>query len=499
MSLLARAQGTPLRRAVVFSFSYHYINNAVSFIVSIILSRFFLLPQDFAVFSIAMVIYLFLQNTSEFSLTKYIIQEKDLDLGKVQAAFAVLLSGNSVIFLGLILGRHFIAGFFEAPEMAQVVLTLAFVSLSVPSSTIGNALLNRESQFRALFGVHIAAVSVGAAVGLATALAGAGAMCLAWLTLAQALVRLGAIVLCKPALVGLVPSFGSWRSVLSFGSPLTVVTIYSVFLARVPELLLGRLASLADAGLYSRAGGLADQVRWALFTGGYNAVLPEISRRHHSGVPMAAPYLRLTAYVTGLIWPACGGLALLALPVTNILFGPNWIAMAPLLAILSLPVMIVSLVNLPGEILTLNGRMTYYMWLEIFQASVGLVLLVVAAHYGAIPAAISRNIHAVVFAALYIRALKPFIGYEYRALFAVFARSLAVTLVTLTPAFLVAVMNFRHGLGDFAAVGLAAIACPPFWLLGCRLVRHPLEDESRRIFALIRSIAFARGGARRQG
>lgn len=480
------APGTSLRRSVTLAFSYTYITAAIAFVVSIILARFFLTPREFGAFSVCMAAYLFLQSISDLGITRFIVQEKALERHTLRAVLAVLVAGNLAIMAGLLAIRHWAASFFGAPEIATILAMLAASALVVPYSSLGNALLTRASRFPALFIAHVGGAVAGAAVGIGAAYAGEGSVSLAWLTLTQALVRATLIVAFCREVRWLHPGLSGIRAVLAFGSPVTIVTFYSSLLARLPEMVLSRLIDLTAAGLYGRAAGLAEQLRWALYTGGSSAVLPELARRFHAGEQLVRPFLKLTAYVTALVWPAAGFLALLSLPLTRFVFGPNWVDMAPLLAVLSLSYAVFSMIVLYGEVLMLQKRLGLYVSLEVIQGTVGLALFIGGAVLGAYEAALSRIVYAAIFAALYIVVLRDRVGYRYGELAVVYGRGLAVTAVALLPAIVAVLARRAWGDGDAVTLLPAAALSPAFWYLGLWMSRHPMKEEVDSVAAMLR-------------
>jgi O-antigen/teichoic acid export membrane protein len=489
MPMTARraVQGTSLRLSVALAFGYSYVTRAITFVVGIILARYFLGPREFGAFSVCMSGYLFLQGISEFGITRFIVQQKSLDTDTLRATMTVLVAGNAAIAAGLLAVRGWAAKFFGAPEIATILAILAVAALFVPALNLGDALLLRASRFPALFVTNVGSVIVGAVVGLGAAAAGQGAASLGWLTLAQTLVRTTLTLAFCREVRRVYPGLARLRSVLAFGSPLTIVTFYSALLARLPDILIGRLIDLTAAGLYGRASGLAEQLRWAFYTGGLAAILPEVARRFHAGESLVGPYLRLTAYATGLIWPAAGFLSLLALPLTRLVFGPAWSEMAPLLSVLSLSYAVYSMIVLYNEVLQLQRRLWFYVTLEVSHGTVGLILFVVGAMLGLFEAALSRLVYFALFAALNIVVLRHAVGHRYGEVAAVYARSLAVTAIALLPTAAAALARMVWPLGDAASVLPVAVVSPGFWYLGLRLARHPLRDEVDRAVVQLRS------------
>ena len=76
----------------------------------------------------------------------------------------------------------------------------------------------------------------------------------------------------------------------------------------------------------------------------------------HGGEPLGPPYLRVVAAYTGVTWPAMAGIAVLAEPIINLLYGARWIGAAQLLGWVALSQLCYVALPLKGDLPVLLGR-----------------------------------------------------------------------------------------------------------------------------------------------
>jgi len=474
-------KGTPartsLRVSVALSFGSSYITTIITLIVSIILARFFLTPHEQGIFSVVLAAVLFLQAAQDLGVSRYLVQEAELTKEKIESCLLILVLTSMMALATVLIFRNMIADFFGEPDVAHIFLLLTPYIVLIPWIGVGNALLRRASEFPRIFVMEMSSTIFGAIVGLSAAYIGEGAAALAYLTIAQAFLKVVLIVVFRPELLTYRPSAKGLRPILEFGSATTAVSLYFSLVQRLPEPILGRYISMTAAGLYGRAASISEQVRWALYTGGVAAIAPEISRRHARGESLVEPFLKLTAYATGLMWPVAGFIAVLSEPVTVLIYGEKWREMGPMLAYLAVAQMILGMIVLYAEILTLNRRLKLFAGVEIGLGTLGVFLLIIGTGYGPNEAALSRIPHAVVYFLAYLWILKGLVGHSFKDLAAVYLRSAVATLITLVPAFTARALWEKGWFGEVPGALYAAALSFPFWYLGIRVARHPLARE----------------------
>ena len=471
-----------VRGAAMWSMAAQYVVFALQFAVSVIIARFFLTPEEVGLFSIALAAAMMVSILQDFGITRYIAGEPGLDEARIRTCYSVSIVFALGIGLVILALAWPVSLFYGDARLLPLLAVVAASYLAVPFGIVPSALLQREMDFRSLFIVNVGAALAQAAVALALAAAGYSAMSLAWAAVAQQAAR---------ALLGL------WRSrtriafplslsgagpILRFGSGASLLYVSGSIGTRSPELIVGRLLSFAAVGLYGRAVGLSAQLR-QLVTGAIGAVFyPAFARIRDKGGDFAPPYLRVVSGYSAVTWPAMAFLAAAATPLVLILYGPVWAGVAPLLVWIALSEIFFTALPLHMELPILLQRMRTLLKLNVLDTIASVGLLLAASLWSLEAAALSRIAYGIVWFAIYAALMRGLVGFRWRDMVDIYARSLAITFAATAPLLLVYVwvppsdVDFATLAGSAALGGLA-------WLAALFLVRHPFRHEMIGILA----------------
>ena len=471
------ARAPSVRGAALWAMAGQYVTFGVTFVTGVIISRFFLGPEEVGLFSIALAAAMIVSVFQDFGITRYVSGETELGPEKLRTCFSVSLVvalGIGLIVFGL---AWPIAAFYDDDRLIPIVAVIASSYLLVPFGIVPTAVLQRKMDFRRLFIVNVGSIAAMGGTAVTLAALGFSALSLSWAILAQA----GAKAVLGIALSGVRPpwplSFTGARPILHFGSRMMAIYAVAAVGVRSPDLIVGRAVSIEGAGLFSRAMSLAGQLV-TLLTGAVGAVFyPAFARMRDRGDDLVPPYLRVAAGFTAVTWPGMVFLAAAARPVVLLLYGSHWAEVAPLLAFIALSELFFAALPLQGELPILLGRIKLLLVLNIIETTVLIGLLVVAAMWSLEAAAASRLLYGAVRWVVYAWMLRRLIGLRMRALFDIYARSLAVSLAAVAPLLLTYELvagPAQIGVAWLAAAALAGGLC---WLGALFLVRHPARLE----------------------
>lgn len=466
-----------VRSATIWAMSGQYLTFAVNFAVSVIISRFFLTPEEVGVFSVALSLAMMATLLHDFGITRYIAGEKELADERVAACFTVALAFTSIVVLVILALAVPAAEFYDDARLTPLLLIVAFSYVFLPFAIVPNALLHREMDFRSLFLVNVGSAAAGGGAALALAAAGWSAFALAWGAVASQAVRaLVATWRCRRE-IGLGGSLAAARPVLRFGGGASLLYASGALGTRSPDLIVGRMLTMAAVGLFSRADALAAQLRMLASDAAAGVFFTAFARLRDRGEDLAGPYLRVVAGYTGLAWPAMAFLAASAVPLVLLLYGPVWAGVAPLLFWIALAQMVLLALPLHIDLPILAGRMRTLIKVNYVDTAISIGTLILGAWIGLEAAAGSRLAYAALWFLLYFGWMRRLAGFRTSALVLVYLRSAAATLATIAP--LLAIYTFWKepaacGFGELAA---AAALAGPAWLATIFLVRHPIRNE----------------------
>lgn len=474
-----------VRGAAVWAMAGQYLSFVIQFASSVIISRFFLAPEEVGLFSIAMAAALLVAVLQDFGLARYISGLRVIDRDEVGRCSSVALLFSLVVAGVIALLAWPLALAYDQPVLVPLLTIIASSYLFLPLSVVPMALLAREMRFNGHFAVNLGSAGIQAGVAISLAALGYSAFALAWATVAAALARGLVAQALRPALPWPL-RVDRLRTVIGFGTRSSTLYLTGALGTRTPDLIVGKLLTLTAVGLYSRAASLSDQFR-TLISGAIGSVFfPAFARIRDRGEDLGPPYLRVCAGYSAVVWPGMAGLALAAEPIVRLLYGERWMGVAPLLTMISLTEILLISLPLVSDLPILLGRMNRLLAYNMIDTALSLVLLALGAWWGGVEgAAASRLVYAALWLLLYGRFMHALVGFGWAELLAIYLRSAAATVAAIAPLVLAYALwegPESIGLADLSAATLAGGMC---WLCALLLLRHPALDE---LLGMIRAL-----------
>lgn len=466
-----------VRAAAVWALVSQYASFALQFVASIVLARWYITPDQLGRFSIAFAAVTLVAFLQDFGVTRYINGERDLSAEKLRSAFTISVIFAWGIALLALASAWPIAAFYGDPQLLPITLVVAASYLLVPLAIVPQATCQRRMDYRSNTMIEVGSAIANAATAVTLAIAGHGALALAWGAFAQQAARLVISQWRSGGMLPWPPRISQARDVLALGGTNTVQVVCSSLSARAPELVIGRLIDSAAVGLFARASGLALQLR-LLIAGAVTGVFyPAFRRIRDSGEPLGPPYLRVLAAYTGVTWPAMAGIAVLGEPLIRLLYGERWIAAAPLLMWVALSQIGYVALPLYADLPVLMGRLKPLMRCMIAETTLSVMLIALTAPLGLEWVAASRVVHGALWIAIYMPLMRATLDLRYRDILAVWLRSASVSLAAVLPVlagFAIGQGPADLGLVQAASTVLLGIA---LWFAALRALGHPLYAE----------------------
>jgi O-antigen/teichoic acid export membrane protein len=472
-----------IRRAAAWAVASQYVSFAIQFATSVIVSRFYLLPTDVGLFSIALAAAMVLAIFQDMGFSRFITGQPEMRPEHLRDYAAVALGAGALVAAALALGAIPLAEVYAQPALAALVWIVAAAFAVQAFGIVPLALLTRDMDFRTLFFANAGSALAGGIVSVLLAAQQAGPAALAWGMLATAVTRAGLALSRHPVFPRRPRALGPVRPMMTFGSSSFFISLSGAIGMRSQDLIVGRLLGIAATGLFSRASSLAGQLSM-LMVGAINAVFyPAFAKKRDEGARLDEPYLHLIACNTALNWAAALGLALAAEPLVHLLYGPNWSEVAPLLFWIAIAEALFIAVPLHMDIPILLGRIRSLVWINLADTTMTIAILALACLWGLEAAAMSRLVAATVWFAIYATFIAFLLKLRVTALATIYLRSAVCAAAAGAP------MLVAHWLGRFGpetgfaellGLALAGAIC---WLAALALVRHPLWGEVQRFAA----------------
>jgi O-antigen/teichoic acid export membrane protein len=466
-----------VRASLFFSFAGRYANLAINVILMVALAR-LLSPAETGLYSIAAGLINIAQSFREFGVSTYILQEKELTREKIASATGVCLLIAGILTLSFSLEAGAIAGFYGNLRLVPIIQVLSLNFILVAFASIGGAQMQRDMMFRAAMLTSWASTIASAVVSLGLAILNAGAISLAWGSLAGVAVGVIGNYLALGQRAFAWPTLRRWREQAHFGVFSTGSGLLTGLADRTPDLVIGRLVSLEGAGLFSRGNGLVTLFRTAV-TGAIDPVIASsMAVIHRDGGDAREPLLRIFGYLSAVGWPVLVLLALLARPIILILFGPMWVGAIAVAQVLCAGTALSLIGNVCQTYLASTGAVRSNFIIQIISVPVFVAGVAGGSFVSLEGAALGAAVAGGLMTLLSLETLRRRIDLSWGAIVRSVLPSVLMTMLTALPPFALILLLGPIENGHVWMIGFAAGSGGVLaWVGSVFLVRHPLRHE----------------------
>jgi O-antigen/teichoic acid export membrane protein len=206
-------------------------------------------------------------------------------------------------------------------------------------------------------------------------------------------------------------------------------------------------------------------------------LLVNFSVLHREGLPLRDRYIRTVEISTAVLWPAFGGMAVLAAPLISSVYGEKWVPAAHPLQLLAVASMIQVSITMTWELFAATGNLRTQTRIEFIRTSISLTLFVAASFISLEAAVATRIVDALIAVTLYRRHVDSMTSTRTRDFLRPYAVSALLTLVAIGPALLVAVSTRFSPDVPGASLAASVLGGVLLWFLGLRLLGHPLATD----------------------
>ncbi|HXG02550.1 MAG TPA: lipopolysaccharide biosynthesis protein [Candidatus Binatia bacterium] len=293
-------------------------------VVIAVLAR-LLMPADFGVVAMALVVTGFVAIFGELGLAPALVQRSRLEPAHIRTAFTGALALAAVVAAALWVLSPLAARVFGIPAVTPIVRVLGLSLLIKAWGAVPSALLQRAMRFRVLTAAGVLSYLIGfGAVGIGLAVGGAGPWALVTAQIVQALVYSVIVHVASPVSHRLALDARALRDLASYGLGASAARLANYLAVRGDNLVVGRALGATALGLYGPAYQLM-ALPADLFQRIVQSVLfPAAAHVQAEPARLAAAYRRGLA-ITGLsALPITGLTSLLAPEIVHTLLGPRW-------------------------------------------------------------------------------------------------------------------------------------------------------------------------------
>lgn len=476
-----------VRKSLLLSLADSYLGIVLQLGSTVIIAR-LLTPEEIGVFAVAAVFAALASTFRDFGVAEYLIQERELDDGKIRAALALNIMVSWSMAALLLLLAPFASQFYRNSGVSDVMRVQALCFVFVPFGAVTQAWFRRNLDYRPIVICNLLSNIASFAVAIGLAVAGFSYMSLAWSALAGILVSVISITWFRPRTFPRWPALKGIGQVFAFGKFASLIYVVGQIGKGAPELLIGRARSMSDVGMFSRANGLVELFRRLLLRPVLQVCMPYFAQANREHGSVNSAYVRSVAILTAVGWPFLAFLAVASWPMIRIVYGTQWLDAVPIARVLCLACAIELTFLLSREVLLATGQARPANNLQFGLVGLQILGLVAVFPFGLLGAAWGLVVAAVCGMLLSQWQLRRVLKLEGPDLIRPCLSSAGLSLLAIAP---VAAWHWHKSPTEadywqFATVGGGcAIA---LWLAGLRWLNHPLWHEIRLAASKLRAV-----------
>ena len=351
------------------------------FVIGVILAR-LLSPGDYGMLAMIGVFNAIAMAFVNSGFGNALIRKPDLTEDDNTTAFSFNIV-VAVVMVGVLwLIAPWVAIFYDKPILTSLLRAEAFLLIVSSLRIVQNTQLTRALNFKAKMIINVASQVIAGVLAIIAAYHGYGVWALVvqhYVSSITGLVLLWVISPWRPR--------GSWNKVSfrylwGYGSKLLASGLLDTIYGNIYPIVIGKLFSAADLGLYTRAKHYAAMPSSGLTSVMQQVTFPVLSTIQGDDQRLGDSYRRMLRFTVFLVFPIMIGMAALAYPLVVALVTDKWAQCVPYLQIICFSSMWYPVHAINLNLLQVKGRSDLFLRLEIIKKALVTVVIFVCVPFG---------------------------------------------------------------------------------------------------------------------
>jgi O-antigen/teichoic acid export membrane protein len=343
-------------------------------ILFLILAR-LLSPDDFGLLAIIMVVNSFSLVLIDGGLGQALIRKSRISDSDISTVF-IFMSFLSIFLYGVIFSiSHHIAEFYNIKELTQYIRISSLIVLTYGFLVVQRAVLMQRNDFRKLAMAKMPAILISGAFAIFLAFKGAGVWSLIAQILSFSVINVLIIWFLNPIKLQLDFNVNAFREFWRFSSRLLMSGLISVTNREAIKMVIGRIYSQHELGLYSQARRIQQLLSDRIVSAVQTATYPLLSQANNNMLRLRRGYVDTLKVTSTIIFPLMIFLHTSSGSIVEIVLGRNWVGVVPILKLLSFVGLTAHINSINVNLLKVIGRTDLVLrisWMKFLVLIMGL-------------------------------------------------------------------------------------------------------------------------------
>jgi len=396
---------------LVWTFTQQFGNQLIGFFVSLVLAR-ILLPEEFGLIGMIVVVVAIGNALLEGGLTKSLIQDKESNQEDYSTVFYFQLFSSIVVYIVVFILAPFIAEFYEEEVLINIIRVYSLSLIITSFSAIQLARLTKLMDFKTQTLIAIPATLIGGIAGILMAYAGYGVWSLVWSSIITSSIHSIQVWFYSGWTPDFMFSSLKFKKHFNYGYKLTLSDLLNRIFNNIFLIVIGRYFSAGQVGFYTRAETMKQLPVHNISSALNKVSFPLLVSIKDDELRLRRVYKKLMLMVVFVITPILIISAVLAEPIFRFLFTEKWLPAVPYFQILCVTGILFPIHSYNLTILNVKGRSDLFLKLEVIKKVLIVIIILLAIPYGILALLYGQVIISLL--AFFINAnyTRKFIGYS---------------------------------------------------------------------------------------
>jgi teichuronic acid exporter len=372
---------TKALNALAWSFVESVGQQSVQFVIGIVLAR-LLFPEQFGLISMITIFMGLAQSFLDSGFGAALIQKREVTHTDTCSIFFFNIIVGLLAAGFLCLLAPWISEFYDQPILKPLTMALSLIIVINSIGLIQSTILSKQINFRTQTMVSLIASLLSGGIGVILAMKGFGVWSLAIQQISRAFFNTLLLWFLNDWRPAMIFSLTSLRTMFSFGSRLLASGLLNKIFDNIYLLVIGKIFSATDLGLFTRAQGLQEISSQTLSSMVGRVTFPVFSTMQDDTARLKRGMRNALTILCFLNFPMMVGLAIVARPLVLVLLTEKWAGCIPYLQLLCFYGLLfpVHLINL--SILQALGRSNLFLRIEIIKKVLIVINIAVTWQWG---------------------------------------------------------------------------------------------------------------------
>ncbi len=363
-----------LTKGVVWSIVDKFVIVIFQLLFEIVLAR-LLLPSDYGVVAMVTVFIAIAQVFVDGGFMNALIQKQNRTEEDYSTVFYFNIIIAVIIYLMLFFMAPSIAIFYQVSVLNDVIKIIGINLILNAITIVYRTRLSVALNFKKQAVISVLSVIISGVTGIVMAYKGFGVWALVWQSVLFYGINAVLLMISSHWFPKFCFSMESFKALFGFGSKLLTAGILQNIYTNLYSLLIGKVFSSANLGLYVKANQFTMYPSSVATNMLQRVLYPYLSSYQDDNPKLVLLNKQYYMSVAMLYFPLFIGLAVLAKPFVLLLLSDKWIELVPLVRILAIAFLIFPFININMYIFQIKGLSSRFLWIEILTKITGFAIL----------------------------------------------------------------------------------------------------------------------------